>query len=111
MTNKRHADAKKELVTLLKTASVNGIAITTDGWTSSATQSYVTYTVHCITQEWTLLSAVLETSIFHRSHTSQHLVEHFVKMIKSFNMPYPEVTAVTHDETANMVAAGRMFVQ
>ena len=51
LINKRHADAKKELVTLLKTACVNGVTITTDGWTSSATQSYVTYTVHCITQE------------------------------------------------------------
>ena len=49
LINKRHADAKKELVTLLKTGCVNGIAITTDGWTSSATQSYVTSSSLCHT--------------------------------------------------------------
>ena len=44
-------------------------------------------------------------------HTSQRLVEHFVKMMKSFNLPYPAVTAVTHDEAANMVGVGRMLEQ
>ena len=36
------------------------VALTTDGWTSRATESFLTVTVHHITSEWELKSSVLQ---------------------------------------------------
>ena len=33
-----------------------GIAITADGWTSMATESYMTLTGHIITEDWSLMN-------------------------------------------------------
>ena len=35
------------------------VALTTDGWTSRATESYLTVTAHYITSEWEIKSSVL----------------------------------------------------
>lgn len=49
------------------------IALTTDGWTSRATQSFITITAHYITDNWVIANPVLQT--VYESHTSDHLSE------------------------------------
>ena len=48
LLRKRHEIGIADLKKLLENEGVCGIALTTDGWTSMATQSYVTYTAHFI---------------------------------------------------------------
>ncbi len=48
------------------------IALTTDGWTSRATQSFMT---HYITDNWVIKNPVLQTRAVYESHTSDHLSE------------------------------------
>ncbi|KAG2456396.1 ZBED4 protein, partial [Polypterus senegalus] len=44
---------------MAKLSQASSVALTTDGWTSRATESYVTVTVHYITAEWETRSPVL----------------------------------------------------
>ncbi|XP_050950428.1 E3 SUMO-protein ligase ZBED1 [Labeo rohita] len=51
------------------------ISITTDGWTSQATQSYVTITAHAMTSEWEIKTFVLQTRVLFESHTGHNIGE------------------------------------
>lgn len=51
------------------------VAITHDGWTSCATESYDTITAHFINKDWELRSAVLQTSKVEGSHTSENIAK------------------------------------
>lgn len=109
LLNQRHQKAKLELTELLSTEATAGVALTTDCWTSSATQSYSTHTVHFLRSDWSLVSAVLQTTLFHGSHTAVHLAAEAHKVSRNFDLKEEMVVAVTHDEAANMVAAsGKM---
>ena len=106
LLEQRHRRAKDEMKSLLKEQTSAGIALTTDGWTSCATQSYVTHTVHYIDNNRKLASGVLETARFRGSHTAERLAAVSRNVVESFGVK-EEVVAITHDEAANMVAAGR----
>ncbi|KAF0023384.1 hypothetical protein F2P81_024014 [Scophthalmus maximus] len=62
---------KKKVVDELSRAS--SVALTTDGWTSRGTESYVTITAHFITADWEMRSLVLQTRPLYESHTGTHL--------------------------------------
>ena len=57
-------------MTLLKhrMCNITSIALTTDIWTSRATQAFATTTAHFIDEDWRLVSYVLETVHFPGSH-------------------------------------------
>lgn len=52
-----------------------GVAITHDSWTSNATESYNTTTLHYIDSNWRLNSAVLGTIKIEGSHTSENIAK------------------------------------
>lgn len=47
------------------------IAITTDGWTSRSTKSYITITAHGINNDWKMENVVLQTRPIYESHTGR----------------------------------------
>ena len=49
------------------------IALTTDGWTSRATVSFITVTAHAISDDFTLKEFVLQTHSLEESHTGFHI--------------------------------------
>lgn len=49
------------------------VAITTDAWTSCATNSYVTIRAHHISLDWELRTHVLQTIVFNDSHTGRNI--------------------------------------
>jgi hypothetical protein len=51
------------------------MAITHDGWSSCATESYSTVTGHFITSDWELRSVVLHTAHVQGSHTSEKIAD------------------------------------
>ena len=53
--------------------AAEGMAITTDGWTSRATESFLTITAHFISDGWTLENVVLQTRPLHESHTGLNI--------------------------------------
>lgn len=109
MVRQRHEKSKKELIGKLKDAKA--VSITTDGWTSKAVMSFVTYTVHFINPSWDLDSFVLETSQFEGSHTADNLATEVKAIVEKFAIPATALQCIVHDEAANAVAAGKKLTR
>lgn len=107
LLHQRHVKAKSELTKLISAEATPGVALTTDCWTSSATQSYSTHTVHFVRADWSLVSAVLQTTPFRGSHTAERLASETHAVVMSFDLKDETVVSITHDEAANMVAASK----
>lgn len=87
-------------------SSASAIALTTDGWTSRATESYITVTAHHITPEWTLASHVLQTRPIYEQHTSANLAEGLKETVLEWKLERSGTTiTVTTDNARNIVNA------
>lgn len=51
--------------------SAEKVALTCNGWTSRATDPYVTMTSHFISTDWVLVSNILQTRALFESHTKE----------------------------------------
>ena len=86
-------------------AQATSVALTTDGWSSRANQSFVTYTSHCIIN-WQLHENVLETVHFPSSHTGMELGNGICETAKKWKTIRDHgLNAVTTDNAANMTVA------
>ena len=105
---RRHEDGKRELGQLL--CNEAGVcSLTTDAWSSAASQSYNTVTCHFLDKDWSLVSAVLNTSHFPCSHTAVRIAEKVRQTLSSVQMPEKKVVSIVHDEAANAKAAGNIL--
>lgn len=66
-----YENQKSKLIADLQTAEA--VSLTTDAWTSRATESYLTITCHYVNKEWVMCSKVLQTERFHGSHTGENV--------------------------------------
>ncbi|CAB4011938.1 zinc finger BED domain-containing 1-like [Paramuricea clavata] len=98
MYSKRVKEIKQEL------EQISHVALTSDLWTSRATESYLTVTCHYLTSSWVLQSRVLETFAFKSSHTAENIAASFLRVAKSWEISEKVVAMVT-DNAANIVAA------
>ena len=87
----------------LKLKSATSVSLTSDVWSSSATEGYITVTAHFLTNEWNMFSCVLETSGFQERHTSVNIADKLGKIGESFSIN-KKVSTVVHDNAANMVS-------
>ncbi|KAM3861959.1 E3 SUMO-protein ligase ZBED1-like [Diretmus argenteus] len=83
------------------------IALTTDAWTSVATDSYVTITAHFISDNWQLLSFVLQTRRMTEQHTGRNLVNLINTAAQEWNVSIDDLAIVT-DNASNMIVAAQM---
>ncbi|KAJ8286540.1 hypothetical protein GJAV_G00040340 [Gymnothorax javanicus] len=93
---KKKGDVKNKLSAEIDT--VRDVAITHDGWTSIATESYETITAHFLTADWDLRSVVLQTTKVSGSHTGENIAATLAKAQETWKLPTP--VAVT-DNAAN----------
>ena len=103
LIRKDYLDGKSVIVPQLQG---NIIALTTDIWTSRATQSFATTTAHFINKEWDLTSCVLETIHFPGHHTGISISEKIQGTLGHYNVDVRQISAVVHDEASNAVSAG-----
>ena len=83
------------------------VALSTDGWTSRATTSYLTVTVHFVS-DWELKGYVLQTRPIYESHTSEHLARELMQAVKEWNLGRENASIpVTTDNAPNIVNAIR----
>ncbi|KAK0131243.1 Zinc finger BED domain-containing protein 1 [Merluccius polli] len=76
-----------------------------DAWTSRATESYVTITVHHITDEWKLESCVLQTRAMYDSHTGENIAALLKEAVAEWQLDTKDPVLVT-DNAANMHVGG-----
>ena len=100
-------DAMKEQL-LATLATVQYVAVTTDIWTSRATQAYITVTVHFLTDCWKMESKVLQTQEMPEHHTDVHISERLLKASVEWKIS-DKVVAVVRDNAANMVLASQLL--
>ena len=109
LIKKRHTICIGEMKKSLSSHATAGASLTTDRWSSTSSQSFVTHTVHFLDNQWNVESGVLETGVFQGSHTAEKLAACTTEICDKFGLDDTQVVGVTHDEAANMVAAGRLL--
>ena len=77
------------------------VALTTDLWTSSATEAYMTVTLHYISPSWDLRSFILATTAFPECHTGAAIAEELKRVVQRYTTK-EKVSSVVHDWAANM---------
>lgn len=88
--------------------SLNGaqrVALTVDGWTSCATDSYITVTVHYVDEDWVMQSHVLQTRVFNEAHTGSNLAALLREVCRDWKVDDKHPALVT-DNAKNMILAG-----
>ena len=80
-------------------------AITTDAWTSRANHSYISCTVHYITDAWELQSHLLDTSECSMDHTAVNLASELEAILTNWNMCVSKLSGCTTDNASNIVSA------
>ena len=80
-------------------------ASTTDAWTSRATESYVTHTVHYINKIWKLCSHLLETAELQEEHSAINLADELTETLSRWNLQDSQIVAATIDNARNIVNA------
>ncbi|MBN3302803.1 ZBED4 protein, partial [Amia calva] len=99
-------ESKAKLVQTLKEAE--SIAITTDGWTSRGTQSYITITAHTINSDWEMVNVVLQTRLLFESHTGANIAEDLQAAVTDWELNRPNHgIAIVTDNARNMDVAVR----
>lgn len=83
------------------------IALTTDTWTSRATESYIAITAHFIDNNFILQSYLLDCCKFSENHTAENLRNQLLVLTKEWNIE-KKICAVVTDNAANIKAAVRM---
>ena len=103
----RQYSAMKTKVCELLQHKVSYVAVTADVWTSIATDSYLTVTVHYLDDEWAMKSVILGTLPLSESHTGVNLAEWIKDLVLSFCIDDKKVMAFVHDNGANIDCAAR----
>lgn len=102
---KLYEEVKQEVVESLSKAE--RVALTCDVWTSRATESYVTITSHYISDQWKLVSHVLQTRVMYESHSGSNIADLLGNAVEEWNITEKDPAIVT-DNASNMVIAARL---
>jgi hypothetical protein len=98
---KRYNDCVLRLKSELKQAQ--SVAITTDGWTSTTTESYVTVTCHYMLN-WKLESVILQTRSVEDRHTAANLAQLLKTSAEEWGI-FGKIHACVHDNASNITLA------
>ena len=80
-------------------------AVTTDIWTSRATEAYMTINAHYISNEWKIESNLLYTSEMVERHIGTNIASRIQEVLEVWNIQASHVSAVVTDNGSDMTAA------
>ncbi|KAL7386842.1 hypothetical protein ABVT39_014639 [Epinephelus coioides] len=89
--------------------STSKITLTTDAWTSVATEAYLGVTCHFINDNWELTSYNLTTMPIEERHTAENIASWVEGVAEKFDFSLENVLAIVHDNAQNIVAAVRIL--
>ncbi|XP_059901376.1 uncharacterized protein LOC132452670 [Gadus macrocephalus] len=81
------------------------LGLTTDGWSSLATESYVTVTAHFIDEDWERRNVFLDTSELQTAHTAANVSTCIDSILQEYQVERQSVLAITTDNATNYVSA------
>ena len=97
--DQQYNDAKKSLLSSLQGST--SVALTTDSWTSNATEAYLTVTVHYIKDDWSMESRILMIRAMPERHTGENLAIRLKDCVDEFGRK-GRVEACVHDNARNI---------
>ena len=96
---KRYDDEKISLTSELDSA--DSVSLTTDTWTSSATESYITVTEHHIDSKWEMHGNVLVIRAMPERHTGENIAAKLKSCVSEFGVDQ-KVSTVVCDNARNI---------
>ena len=81
------------------------MALTTDLWTSHATEAYLTIIVHFIDAQWNLISRVLQRCEMPERHRGVNIASRLKNTASEWNITDECIVAVVCDNASNMRVA------
>jgi hypothetical protein len=101
-----YEEVREQVSAEIQTA--DAVAIITDGWTSRATESYITVTGHFIDEDWNLKNYVLQTRPTDIAHTAINIGEVLKDAVEEWDLRRPHnILPVVTDNASNMDGAIR----
>lgn len=107
LMEKKHRDITEKLKAVLKQTEC--VALTTDIWTSVATEAYLGVTCHFLGEDWEMKSLSLTTMPLEERYTAANIADWLEETTAKFEIPLKKVKAVVHDNGANVVAAAKIL--
>ncbi|KAM9830564.1 E3 SUMO-protein ligase ZBED1-like isoform 1-T1 [Syngnathus typhle] len=107
LMEKKHQQITEKLKTVLQ--DTESVALTTDVWTSVATESYLRVACHFVGEDWQMKSFSLTTGPLKENHTAADIADLLEETTDKFHIPFPKVKAVVHDNGASVVAAAAIL--
>ena len=104
---KKYEAIKGKVMEALQEAS--SVALTTDIWTSVATEAYMGVTCHYLGKNWKMVSHCLTTMPLDERHTAANIAVWIEEVIAKFEIPPEKIKAVVHDNGSNVVAAAKIL--
>ena len=97
--------SKREVIQQELRNSCKEFSFTTDMWSSRATHSYVSFTLHYINEDYQLKHYLLETKEFTESHAGDNIAEEICCIISEWELETVDLIAATTDNASNIKAA------
>ncbi|XP_060790687.1 E3 SUMO-protein ligase ZBED1-like [Neoarius graeffei] len=98
-----YAKVREDVINELKEAQ--RVALTSDGWTSCTTESYITVTCHFIDNEWQMHNNVLQTRVLEETHSGVNIGQVLRAACEEWGLTTKAPALVT-DNASNMKRAG-----
>ncbi|XP_051958615.1 E3 SUMO-protein ligase ZBED1-like [Xyrauchen texanus] len=113
-THFTHLMEQKYSTTFLKVKQIlkevnSSITLTSDVWTSRATEAYLGVSCHFITKDWQMKTLNLATLPLEERHTAANIMIWMEEVIEKFDILPSKIKAIVHDNGSNMVAAARLL--
>uniref|UniRef100_A0A3Q1GJ54 HAT C-terminal dimerisation domain-containing protein n=1 Tax=Acanthochromis polyacanthus TaxID=80966 RepID=A0A3Q1GJ54_9TELE len=102
-------EARVDKVKSTISAIDNKVALTADIWTSVATEAYLGITCHYIGRDWEMESICLSTMPLEDRYTAQNIAGWLEQTLEKFEILPGKISAIVHDNGANIVAAARLL--
>ena len=80
-------------------------AATTDLWSSTTSEPYISYTVHFINHNWELCSRCLQTMFMPEQHTGENIAEAIQATLEAWGLQETRQVCITTDSGSNIINA------
>ena len=105
LIERKYISVKQRIRNLLQ-EQAEFTVITTDLWTSIATESYLTVTFHYLNEEWKMKSVISGTLPLSESHTATNIVTWIKELVDESGIASDKVVAFVHDNCKDIENAG-----
>ena len=74
------------------------LSVTTDIWTSSSTDAFLSLACHFLTSQWEFVDCLLATKCFPEHHTGENISAIIKEVLTSYEIPDSGVSSIVHDQ-------------